>query len=1602
MTTAEHLDEDALAISAQDEYYHNARERSLEDDGDAFSDVYFEKPPPPRKRPFYKKKRNWAICLGIVAVVVVVVVCLIVFVFFGKIAQLLVNNAGLSVNSAYITFTPTSSPQSTLAKRQQQAINMQTSCYMALDGSLSNTGPISGSVHFHNPVQVFYNDTVLGTLELPDTQIGPNHNSIVADTVFQINNTQFFTKFAEDMLVMDSFDWRLLAQADVSAIGRTATVTVDKTLNIAGMGGFKDIEVKDFQLPSDDPSGGVFVAVSANMVSPSPIGVQLGTIVLDITYQGVNLGNVTATNVTMKQGDNPVVMKGTIKPLSNPDDLAKVGDMISHYISGSVASASATGVKVAPDGTTPIAWLSNAFQATQLTVGIKNPSGPMQLIQSVAMGAVNMSVSQATAYSPSLSAPGAGGSFHFPFGISVAIHAVNLDLTMGLPGVGNFSTVSVPWTPAQSDTAAGKLSFGVNQAALNVIPGQEQVFNTFVYDITSSKVATLGIAGSGGAMATTAIGNITMNGININVSTTMNGLQFLNSTPSVISKVDLVGGTQDALQLAIDVSMFNPSDFTLAVGGDLVFNMFAMGMQLGTATLSNLTLVRGANTVTAIANFNPNAVPNGGQVLSGFIEGKNTSASISGFPGSTNIPSLQQAFEAVTISTTLPGMNQSLINGGTLTVPSDAPQTGTVQVAVNISNPFTAGLTLLSVQAAATYKGMPVGNINQDLHANPFVVNGHSTALSPGYNMSMNLEPSALALLMRNLAVDAHLDTKPLDALLGLAGFHVAGMEQIAPDPAVFNNFNISSYVMTCISALRADMNLNATLKVGDYVTTLAFTQTGVPVGAGPSVLNLLSIVALPLLTQILNGANMAFESVILSNPTEANAQAQIVGSITNAGPLAALIAFPQPLTVQFQGKPIASATLPSIQTVGNVGAKFNVSSTMTILDAAAMETFAAYMINNPSFDWTVIGTGMNATALDYTFTNISMTKTVSIKGCNGFKNAVNIENFTLPANDPAGGITLVASATMNNPSQVGFNIASVQFDGYYQGLYIGPMFAAPAVIAPNAVSSVQLKGRLIPQSDANMQKLTPVFENYLNATDSIVSVKGNTVAGTQGAIQWLTNAFKTLEVDNVALPGPKTKPNLIQSITIGNLGLDFTGSDQWKPDASSTSIQAAIKNPFGFPLGVASIAMDARMTSGSNTLAELNLPTQKASTDTATEVVTTQFSGVPLVIPSDSQDTFASFVKVLATSKNTSIGLVGTAGALATTAIGNIQLNGVAFDVTTSMAGTAKILSFSVTGGTKDYAIAKGSVELTNPSQVSISLGSISFEIQSQGTKIATVLADNVTLKPGVNQLNGVTLQMGGPTNIFGPVLTRYFTNQQSPLAVLGTPDSTKLKPLQQGLAAIRATTVLPGVEANILLGATVSMSLEELLAGEGKAIATVSNFFQTPYTVTNAVSKIYFNGTSRFLVGHVESISTPCTVPAQGTAVCDAWTVKIDANLIQLAEVVLAPEKYADLTATISATVGGPDGYSTTFDYFQYKIPAKLELDVGALGHLPLGGENPNTNSLISGSGTSAPASSTTKSNPFPLLPTKSASSTTSKFNLWPFKRDEKWVPLPLKTAV
>lgn len=83
-----------------------------------------------------------------------------------------------------------------------------------------------------------------------------------------------------------------------------------------------------------------------------------------------------------------------------------------------------------------------------------------------------------------------------------------------------------------------------------------------------------------------------------------------------------------------------------------------------------------------------------------------------GTSDTTPIASLREALQTIQLGTTIPALNRTLVTQANLDFPLDIGDTGIADATFNLDNPFTASINLIDVIADASYKGVPLGQIN--------------------------------------------------------------------------------------------------------------------------------------------------------------------------------------------------------------------------------------------------------------------------------------------------------------------------------------------------------------------------------------------------------------------------------------------------------------------------------------------------------------------------------------------------------------------------------------------------------------------------------------------------------------------------------------------------------------------------------------------------------------------------------------------------------------------------------------------------------------------------------------------------------------------------
>lgn len=256
------------------------------------------------------------------------------------------------------------------------------------------------------------------------------------------------------------------------------------------------------------------------------------------------------------------------------------------------------------------------------------------------------------------------------------------------------------------------------------------------------------------------------------------------------------------------------------------------------------------------------------------------------------------------------------------------------------------------------------------------------------------------------------------------------------------------------------------------------------------------------------------------------------------------------------------------------------------------------------------------------------------------------------------------------------------------------------------------------------------------------------------------------------------------------------------------------------------------------------------------------------------------------------------------------------------SFGGTTEIVSLKVVGGTATYIAVDLVIALNNPSQITITAGDLNFDVimDASGSKVGVVTLTNTVIKPGRNEMPASMKMTSTDLLSLSKMLTAYLTNQVTPLTVKGSANSTKIIPLQPGLAQVALKTNMKGIPASLVVENQMKM------VGLTPHIwVKFYNPLDTIYTVAGVSADVYFtsNAGKYLKLGTLAgAIDPPVTVPSKGTAINqNDLILKVELfNAIQFLQL-KGDARKVDLFQNVTVVVG--EAFHGAMYYEQKGVP-------------------------------------------------------------------------------
>ncbi|WFD23341.1 hypothetical protein MEQU1_002030 [Malassezia equina] len=1451
-----------------------------------------------------------------------------------------------------------------------------------LEGSISHSGPFDATISFPSGLQVSWNDNILGQIKMPDIKLAADEGArlnLMAD--FSVSNVDALTQFTKYLVTNPSFIWQIQGQnLSVSALGIDVTgLTISKTVILAGMNNLKNrVQILKYDLPSNDPQGGIHLTATALIQNPSQVGVQLSRFGVNIWNQGVVLGpSYAAKGFTLNAiSTTQLPLAGRLVHQSG-HGLDILSQIFTDVVHGKSIPVSIHGAYAGPSN---VQWLNEGIKALNISATL--PAVHFNVIKAIDLNQLTLMFSKSNAWSPSTSSNSTQAPFFLPFGFPIDIRQAGGKFLENYDNA-DIATLNIPMSPATTDVQQRVMSLEFTNAPMSVKSNEHDTFSDFIADTTAGDCIKFGLHGSANAKANTAAGYVTISDIPFSVQTSLLGLQNLNARPATVSDLDVFHGYKSYLLIKVNAHLYNPSHITVGTG-DVSFDLYFQNHKIGSADINDLVLQPGLNTIPTDVHYSPQGSDNkavGQHLLENYVMGDVSTAVIQGSTSTTDIASLQKALSGIKLTTQIPPLHRLLIIEARLTIPKNIAKTATASATFQLDNPFTASINLLKVNAKAIYDGIYVGKIDQDLSSNPVRAPGHTKIVSRSLPFKMDLDPKNLIQFIEKAAQNTGTDLGPLpplfDQVLQMKSAKTSVNPRPDPNPPSWHSgkqFDVFGAILNAVKGLAVELDIQSTVKLDDYQTNLNFVQKPVPTDTDNSVLYLIGPVGAPIVQNLVDQATLTFQVANVSQLTNNGFHLNLKGSLLKTGPFDAQIEFPDGVSVRWQGKDIAKIKLPPIRAVATEGVP-NLITTgdLTITDQGQFTNFAKYILHQKSFTWTIHSDKLRVRALNIVFDDVKISKDVSFDAFNGLPGVL-ITSFNIPS-DTSNALNIAVGSSIPSPASLGIDLETANFKIYFQGQYQGPIHGSNLFLAPHSTTNTNLHGQITEKSGNKQTNVTgELFSGYLQGKNQTLVIQGDTVVTKENGnkpVQWLSNAFKTLKL-SVVLPGHVYK--IVHGIYIIDLFVTIMDQqDTWAPRTGTNLTMATFTNPFHFSLTPVKAGLDASLTFQGGDAAGLRLPLLTADSGTShgpNDLQSVGLSWAKYRLQAHDHGVFANLMSAFLNTPRVTVTVQGSVNLIAKMAIGNIPINGIPFsNVQVSIAaldgftGKVRTLRSDPTRATSKYLDNLAHVIVKNPSNISIRTTGIQMPTYFHNYEVGRALVNDKLIIPGINNVTAhfhyepadhnssvaqqlivqyaIARPFHGKTSIpyMSDVNLHGYANANPPLTIFDS--------LVPALEKLNLNTVLPGIASRPLLRIDNFIDLLTSFSAPGfRPYITIQLTFQNDLPLSLQVfdilneSRLTGSGPNAPITAsfHVQNVKN-CIVPAAKTTKVNPGfktCAKIHNVLLNqgLIDSLGAIGKNLDVYNSLIARVGGPNGY--VFEAFranEFDVDTTYALSIGDL---------------------------------------------------------------------
>ncbi|KAI9240108.1 MAG: hypothetical protein BYD32DRAFT_409529 [Podila humilis] len=524
-------------------------------------------------------------------------------------------------------------------------------------------------------------------------------------------------------------------------------------------------------------------------------------------------------------------------------------------------------------------------------------------------------------------------------------------------------------------------------------------------------------------------------------------------------------------------------------------------------------------------------------------------------------------------------------------------------------------------------------------------------------------------------------------------------------------------------------------------------------------------------------------------------------------------------------------------------------------------------------------------------YMKLRLNRMVPLDGLKGIQNAT-LVSMALPGDHPQGGIIMSGVARINNPSSVvSMGMGSVTFGVYLPSnthpevdqYQIAEMQCSQLRLEAGQSNNIELSGRLFHLDDwtrieirgasiahegsEKQLLLGQLLSRFIQGDNSTIQVRA--LSKDPSLPPWLSQVFKGIVLDMI-FPGAPTK-DFIRALDLEQLQFGFTDDKDSALLSGRLSSTLQLPPNVTFPIKVLKMKPVARLhPPGQPNMALLDISdflTTTSHQDHTTLQVRVDLEDTPLRILEDRLSDFYQFLNSSFSQDWIELGIAGDALAMVETGLGTFELGPIPFDVVTRQKGLGGLIStppllesLDVVDSTEHSLTVKVTLVLWNPSNISASLGDLSFLWSFDGYEIGMATSPELTLGVGNNTIEAYGMMnpsLHCDRRQYDPLcdpeeairaarefISRYISGDNTTsIKVLGYPESTHIPLLQPMMESFSIESSLPELDQEFLISATMYLLSSSL-------IMELKNPLDTIITV------LYINGTASYKdepLGHI-----------------------------------------------------------------------------------------------------------------------------------------------------